>query len=320
MRALAHRTSRVVAVVALTTAGLLLSGGNASAQSVAIDLCAETGTLTLPGGVTVPVWGFARAAMDANNQPSCAGVAPSVPGPVLDVQQGDAVTVVVHNDLAGPVPLEIPGQTVTEGAAAAPAHGMASYHFTAAAPGTFLYSSAGDAGRQLGMGLYGALLVRPPTAGQAYGASTAYDTEAVLVLSAIDPAFNANPGGYDLHVYKPTYWLINGKAYPDTAPVHAAAPGTRVLLRYLNAGYDNTSMMLLGMHERVVARDARTLTNPFDAVTEIVPAGATEDAIATIPSSGNHFALFNRQLHLINGTPASPNHSPGGMMTFIEVP
>src|SRR5581483_1290089 len=46
------------------------------------------------------------------------------------------------------------------------------------------------------------------------------------------------------------------------------------------------------------------------------PAGATEDAIATVPAgsppSANGYALYNRQLHVSNG-PASP----GGMLTFI---
>ena len=101
------------------------------------------------------------------------------------------------------------------------------------------------------MGLYGALVVHSATAGQAYGiAVTAYDVEAPLVLSAIDPAFNADPDTFDMTNYLATYWLINGKAYPDTAPI-AATAGQRVLLRYLNAGYDNTSMTLLGMHQRV---------------------------------------------------------------------
>ena len=172
------------------------------------------------------------------------------------------------------------------------------------------------------MGLYGALLVRSGVAGQAYGtAATAYDVEAPLVLSAIDPAFNAAPDGFDLHSYRATYWLINGKAYPDTAPI-AATAGQRVLLRYLNAGFDNTSMLLLGMHQRVLAKDARLLNNPFDADAEIIPAGATEDTIATVPSSAppssNGFALYNRQLHVTNGTATSPGHTPGGMLTFIQ--
>src|SRR5207244_1109468 len=81
---------------------------------------------------------------------------------------------------------------------------------------------------------------------------------------AFDPAVNAPPDTFDLHAYRATYWLINGKAYPQTAPV-AATAGQRVLLRYVNGGFDNTTMLLLGMHERVLARDARLLNNAFDA-------------------------------------------------------
>jgi hypothetical protein len=177
------------------------------------------------------------------------------------------------------------------------------------------------------MGLYGALIVRPSTAGQAYeSAATAYDVEAPLVLSAVDPAFNnaGDPMAFDMHAYRATYWLINGKAYPDTTGITAAA-GQRVLLRYLNAGYDNTSMMVLGMHEHVVAKDAWPLNNAYDATADTVPAGATEDAIATVPAggapSGNGFPLFNRQLHLTNGDQAGQSPLPatgGGMLTFIH--
>ncbi|MCW2876132.1 MAG: ferroxidase [Sphaerisporangium sp.] len=289
-------------VLILIAAGLTLPASPASAANVSIDLCASAGTLTLPGPVTANIWGYALAGSGG----SCAGVTPSVPGPVLSVDQGDAVSIVVHNTLTTPVSLEVPGLALGQGAGvSAPAGGTATATFTASAPGTYLYQGTE---RQLPMGLYGALVVRPPAAGQAYGsATTAYDREALLVLSAIDPAFNAAPATADLYHYAPKFWLINGKAYPDTDPVHGVAPGTKVLLRYLNAGFDNTSMRLLGAYERVLARDARPLANPFDATAETIPAGGTEDAVVTIPASGTRFPLYNRQLHQT-------------MLTFIQVP
>jgi FtsP/CotA-like multicopper oxidase with cupredoxin domain len=177
------------------------------------------------------------------------------------------------------------------------------------------------------MGLYGALVVRSATQNQAYDtAATGYDVAATLLLSAVDPGFNAAPDTFDLHAYRATYWLINGVGYPDTAGITASA-GQRVLLRYLNAGYDNTTMLLLGMHERVIARDARLLGNPLDAVAETIPAGATEDAIVTVPATApptvHGFPLYNRQLHVTNGaapTAAAPNpaYAPGGVLTFIH--
>jgi FtsP/CotA-like multicopper oxidase with cupredoxin domain len=273
---------RAILALVLIAAGLTLTGPPAQAANVTIDLCAKPGTLALPGPSTAPIWGF-----------SLCPAGPSVPGPVLSVDQGDAVTLVLHNGLTVPASLEIPGLTA---AVEAPAGGTATASFTASGPGTYLYQGAE---RQLAMGLYGALVVRPPTPG--------YDTDEVLVLSAIDPAFNAAPESASLYSYAPKHWLINGKAHPDTAPVHGVAPGTRLLLRYLNAGFDHTTMRLLGVHERVLARDAQPLADPIDATTETIPAGGTEDALVVIPPTGTRFPLYNRQLHL-------------GMLTFIQVP
>jgi len=238
----------------------------------------------------------------------------------LDVNEGDFVTINLINDLpAGHVlNFEIPGISFDPG----PTDGSAPLVFTASAPGTYLYQSGGDAGRQEAMGLYGALIVRSATPGQAYDtATTAYDVEATLVLSQVDPNFNADPDTFDMKNYLATYWLINGKAYPDTAPITGSS-GQKALLRYVNAGYDNTTMMLLGMHEQVLARDARLVNNPFLADAETIPAGGTEDAIVTVPAytfapSTNGFPLYNRQLHVTNGSGGAYT-TPGGMVTFIQ--
>jgi len=334
MRAFAVTKTRTLLVLALASAGLAVTSSTASAAPVAIDLCASNGQITMPDSTVVNVWGFVQTASCGSDLVNDA----NFPGPPLSVNAGDEVTITVTNALPpDPAPasdppdhtvrFEIPGITFDPGGTDAAVGAAVSRTFTASAPGTYQYQSAGDAGRQEAMGLYGALIVRPATPNQAYdAASTGYDVEATLVLSAIDPNFNAAPDTFDLHSYLATYWLINGKAYPDTAGITATA-GQRVLLRYVSAGFDNTTMVLLGMHEHVVARDARLLNNPFDANAETIPAGATEDAIATVPATGppspNGFPLYNRQLHVTNGnapTPAAPNpaYSPGGMLTFIH--
>jgi FtsP/CotA-like multicopper oxidase with cupredoxin domain len=319
----AKTKAAAVAALAVAAAGIAaLAGSTAAAAPVTIDLCAVKGTAHLPGGVDAPIWGLVLRGTQAD----CSDVqdTATLPGTPLTVGVGDAVTITVTNALpAGhTIRFEIPGISFNPGPNDVAVGATLTVSFTASAPGTYLYQSSGDAGRQLAMGLSGALIVRPATAGQAYASpTTAYDVEAPLVLSELDPAFNADPDGFDLHDYHATYWLINGKAYPDTSPISAPA-GQRVLLRYLNAGYDNTSMLLLGMHERVVARDAQLLGNPFSANTEIIPAGATEDAIATVPPgappSTHGFPLVNRQLHVVNGSFGDPGYSPGGMLTFIQ--
>jgi len=339
MRAIAVTKGRVLLVLAMIAVALMYGGSAASAATTTIDLCAKTGTITLPGAPPVTIWGFGRPTTPGD----CSTATASLPGPQLEVTLSATETTTVTFNVTNALPaghtitFEIPGITFDAGPADAAPGASVSRSFTAPvspsaagaanAAGTYLYGSGGDGGRQQAMGLYGALIVRPSTGGQAYeSAATAYNVEAPLVLSAVDPAFNnaSNPMTFDMHSYRATYWLINGKAYPDTTGITAAA-GQRVLLRYLNAGYDNTSMMLLGMHEHVVAKDAWPLNNAYDATADTVPAGATEDVIATIPAtgapSGSGFPLFNRQLHLTNGD--QTGHSPlplpgGGMLTFIH--
>jgi FtsP/CotA-like multicopper oxidase with cupredoxin domain len=317
-------TNRAGLGLILVGAGLGVTGSVASAAPVTINLCAKAGTATMADGVVVPIWGFGLT----DTAGDCAAVTPSLPGPALSVDAGDTVTISVTNALpAGHVlPFEVPGVAFDPGPVDAAAGATVTRTFTAAAPGTYGYQSGGSAGRQAAMGLYGALVVRSSTTGQAYNSpTTAYDVEALLVLSALDPAFNAAPDTFDMHAYRATYWLINGKAYPDTAPGITAAAGRHLLLRYVNAGYDNTTMLLLGTHQRVLARDARLLTNPFDANAETIAAGATEDTIVTVPAgpgpSTHGYPLYNRQLHVTTGAQAGGSPAPatgGGMLTFIH--
>jgi FtsP/CotA-like multicopper oxidase with cupredoxin domain len=275
-----------------------------SAAPVSINLCAKAGTATI-GATTVPIWGFVLKGAAAN----CSDVTAKLPGPVLNVTQGDTVTLNVTNALpAGhQISFEAPGVAFAPGPLDAVVGATVSMSFTASAEGTYLYQSAGDAGRQGAMGLYGALVVRPVTAGQAYG--NAFDVEQVVVLSEIDANFNAAPDTFDMKGWNPTYWLINGKASPDTTPLTAGA-GQKVLLRYANAGIDNNTMTLLGLHQRLIGRDANALTNPFDVVSQTLPAGQTADAIVAVPSgasAGTRYALYNRQFR-------------PGMSTSIVVP
>ena len=99
------------------------------------------------------------------------------------------------------------------------------YTFTAAEPGVFLYEAGPltNALHQTAMGLHGALIVRPATVGQAYNsAATAYDVEAVLVLSELDPALNASasPATFNMSNFAPEYELINGAAFPNAAVIN----------------------------------------------------------------------------------------------------
>ena len=196
-------------------------------------------------------------------------------------------------------------------------------------PGTFLYeaglSPTVDGTRQVAQGLYGVLVVRPTGApGQAYtDPATAFTDEFVMLLSEIDPALNTNPASFIMTEYKPQYWLVNGQPFPST-PEIVTAPGSRVLLRYVNAGLQHHSMGILGMHETVIAMDGGSLLDPHQAVAETLAAGETMDAIATIPNSavpGQKFAIYDATFtHNNNQLLPGGGVAFGGIFTFLSIP
>jgi FtsP/CotA-like multicopper oxidase with cupredoxin domain len=278
----------------------------AAGPSVSIDLCANAGTVTLPGAGSVPIWGFAR-------KPSatpCSAVTPTLPGPTVTVAVNDNVTLNITNTVPGhTLSLDAPGLPLAAGAMDVAPGATVSLTFSATTAGTYLYEASGDGGRQQAMGLYGALLVCSSTPCPTSGPG--YDRTSTLVLSEVDPALNANPDTFDMRRWAPTHWLINGQVAPNVDEI-AAGAGDRVLLRYVSAGPENVTMTTLGLRSKVVARDAYPLTTPIDVVAETVPAGSTADLITTVPAgvaSGTGFPLYNRQLHLTNG-----------QLTFFRVP
>lgn len=306
-------------VLLLMVAALLGPAGAAFAAPLAagvqVDLCATTGSATMPDGTSVAVWGYAPG--DCTGSPTVS--APG--GPPIDVNEGDVVTVNLYNSLGEATALLFQGQAMIPDLTGAPAGGMTSYTFTASNPGTYLYEAGllSNAQHQVAMGLYGALVVRPAAAGQAYDdASTAYDDEALLVLSEIDPALNANPAGFDMRNYQPRYRLINGAAYPDTAEIAVAAAGDRVLLRFVNAGLEPHSMGLLGLNQTVIANDGSPLLYSHTLVADTLAPGETQDAIATVPGTatdGSMFALYDASFLLRNSS--APGF--GGMLTFLTL-
>jgi hypothetical protein len=249
-------------------------------------------------------------------------------GPVLVVHQGDDVTLTLTDQLADRVSLAIPGMKglVDDRTGAAGGGGTATYRFTPSRPGTYLYEAGHTANgdRQAAMGLVGALIVRP----QGFDAATArtdldvaapasgFDDEAVLVLSDLDPALNANPTGFDMRNFRAGYRMINGKVFPQTDAIPTQA-GNRVLLRYVNAGVTSHSMGAEGLRQRVVALSAHP-ADGADLAADTITAGETEDVTVTEPAGGGNHAVYDTSGALDSngildqGTVTPP---PGGTVT-----
>jgi Multicopper oxidase len=196
------------------------------------NLVANTGDIETPDGNSVFLWSYANEAVNAGHF--------QAPGPVLCVNEGDTVTVHLHNGLdshpsaPGMVPENVsivfPGQSHVDATGggeglftreAAPG-GDVTYTFVASRPGTYVYESGSDPSKQLEMGLYGALVVRPSShADWAYGSATQFDPsrEYLILLNELDPDLHhaVETGGlYDVTKLHNRYFAVNGREFPDS--------------------------------------------------------------------------------------------------------
>jgi len=273
------------------------------------ELWAMPGTLALPGGATVPIWGYTD---------QVAGPA-QLPGPPIVAIQGETLTVIFHNGLAETSSMVFPEQDMVPDFGGVAPGGTVTYTLVVSSPGTFSYEAGltPDGARQVAMGLFGGLVVRPVlTPTWAYDdAATAFDDEALLVYSEIDPALNADPAGFDMLHYSPEYFLINGMAYSDTTPIDSL-PGHKVLLRHMNAGLIHHSIGVLGLPQQVLAIDGNLYPHSYQAVAETIATGETLDTLVTVPASAAPDAMypvFEQGWRIHN---AGQTLSPGGPLAF----
>ncbi len=282
---------------------------------------------------------------------------------VLTAVEGDTLNINVENDLSGlyiePVSVVIPGQTpvLTPGSwpcwttgpcgprssptqrvrsfTTETALGVSStYTFNNLKAGTYLIESGTHPAVQEQMGLYGVLKVLPTTPGRAYDdPSSAFDSETTLLLSEIDPVLhNAvatgdyGPAGTMTSTsdYHPKYFLVNGQPYTGAAaPLPGGSPGTKLLLRFLNAGLETKAPVVLGPDMALIAEDGNFMSAidtsgavvpaPKQQYEVLMPAGKTMDAILTPTALGN-IPVFDRRLNLTNN-----GLSPGGMLAYLAV-
>ncbi len=278
------------------------------------NLVATGGAIQTPDGNSVYMWSYA----DSSGQFQ-------YPGPVLCVTQGQSVSVTLTNNLPEASSIVFPGQEgvgASGGSAglftkeAAANGGTVTYTFTASQPGTYLYESGSNVAKQVEMGLYGALVVRPSAgANYAYDATTQFDPtrEYMLLLADIDPDLHhavETGGTYDFTALHDRYFTINGRSFPDTIQDNANAllpaqpygallrlqptsPSNQpALIRMLNAGPLNHPFHPHGNHTREIAQDGRLLTAPgggsasTEHFGETIGAGQTEDYLVRWDTQG----------------------------------
>ena len=198
------------------------------------------------------------------------------------------------------------------------------YFFQPENPGTYMYHCHVEAHEHVQMGMYGALVIYPSIASLAEAdikmdkkgywsvgcrkqpqiprfashrkfayndINTYYDKEYVMLLSDIDSIWHETVRttlqtgiSFNASNFKPDFWLVNGRAFPDTILQHPqtilpapdvnknltrinyesyvhVATNQKFLLRMINMGYQVVPWHIHGWHFTVVGKDAHP--SPF---------------------------------------------------------
>jgi len=297
----------LVALLLLVPASGALAQIDGLTGQTTFNFTAKTGTIITPDAASMMIWGYAD---DSTGQVQ-------IPGPTLIVNQGDHITINLHNNLPEAVSIVFPGHQVTAtggvpGVLTNEVPGndavtQVTYEFDATEPGTYTYYSGSHADLQVEMGLYGAIIVRPagfnPAAPTAYGdARSAYDYEFLILQSEMDMDINLQvvqsmiadptaPPVIDTAAKHETIWFLNGRPGPDTlAPAGAVwmpaqpynclprgNPGKRVLARMIGAGSDSHPFHTHGNNFDLIARNGRLLESAPGASKDATELGLVPD-------------------------------------------
>lgn len=259
----------------------------------------KSGTLTINGngGTTLNTWGYTDVASGP----------PQFPGPQLNANAGDTVTVTVVNNHTIPHNFMIKGVT-SDTAALAANGGRKTYSFTTS-EGTYLYYDTLNNNINREMGLYGALIV-----GSANGSPQAwtnpYTFQRIWVIGEMDkPRWNdvANgPNTVATAVYKPNYFLISGKGgfdgMHDPNITIAGTVGQTAIVRIANGGQFTHSLHFHSNHVKVLAKNGVQEVSPKELDVVAVPPLGTVDVLFYLNQEGEYpMHVHTAQLETANG-------------------
>jgi FtsP/CotA-like multicopper oxidase with cupredoxin domain len=234
----------------------------------------------------------------------------TVPGPTIRVTAGDHVRITLTNHFPEATTLHWHGLEIPASQDGVPGVGQDpiqpgqrfTYDFTIPLDnvGTYFYHSHYDDMIQVPGGFYGAFIVDPkpgtPEAAQAIQA----DQEYLQMVSEL--------GGY---------FVINGKSYPDTQPMHVKH-GQTIYVRLINIGEMIHPMHMHGHFFTLVAQDGQMLVNPqkMDTIT-IAPGGSYDLTFYAWAAPGSVYPFHCHILsHVMN--PGDTGDEMGGLITLIE--
>lgn len=217
----------------------------------------------------------------------------TIPGPVIRVNEGDRLRIIVTNMLPVPTSVHWHGMVLPNDQDGVPGitqpliqPGNAyTYLWTAVATGTHWYHTH-TSGKDEGLGLYGTLEVVPRTGD-----------------FAADRDYRVMIGDTYLGL------VLNGKTFPYTYPLRAKV-GERVHIRLIDTGDQVHPIHIHGFPFQLVARDGIRLASPEWMDTTLIGTGQTLDLIWQPMSPGNW--LFH--CHIF-----AHSHDEAGMTGLVTV-
>lgn len=246
-----------------------------------------------------------------------------VPGPRLQLTEGDHVRINFHNALPESttvhwhgliVPNEMDGPAkITQ--PPIPPGGSYTYEFTVGQHGTYFYHSHDHPDRQQALGLYGALLIAPKDPSSEVKADIDYTIQLQEWLKREWLTYPAMLMEGEL----PNYFTINGKAYPATDRIPMKV-GQTIKLRFI--GTNNNFVHPMHVHGgpfEVVAVDGVTLAESarYQADTVNIGPGQRYDVVWTARKPGKWLVHCHIPHHTANNN--VEQEGGGGLMLVLDV-
>jgi manganese oxidase len=224
----------------------------------------------------------------------------SVPGPMIEVVEGDRVRVIFENKLPEPttvhwhgleIPIEMDGTPYISQPMVEPG-GVFIYEFTVKQNGTFFYHSHGAMQEMLGM--IGLFVIHPKTP---HTPRVDKDYGIILQEWALLPN-NDVPNTLSMEFN----WLtMNGKSAPATTPL-IVKKGERVRLRLVNLGMDHHPIHLHGMQFYVTGTEGGRVPESawFPGNTVIVGVAQARDVEFVAQYEGDWMLHCHMPHHMMN--------------------
>jgi len=185
-----------------------------------------------------------------------------------------------------------------------------------------MYHCHQEASQHIQMGMYGALVIYPSQQSLAAAgvvippgftnrnfayndAMTFYDKDYVMLLSDLDSTWHRavyeNDPSFNPVNFKPDWWLVNGRAFPDTLMRHPqpgynsyvrVATDQKFLLRMINMGYQSVPWHIHGWNFHIIGKDATMREHHDMGFTQLIGSGETYDLLLEATSKSGMYSKY----------------------------